>query len=207
VVSSSAKHEFDLSGGSLCLDFVNTVSDRVGEPREHLNAYADLLEFERQAGAMPTAEVEELAVEAAADPEHARSVTSHAVATREVVYRIVRAIATDAVPDDRDLEALNAVLVDGLAKARLVREGDAYRWSWAGDCSCLERPVWQVAHSAADLLASGRLDRVRLCGSDTCEWLFLDESRNRSRRWCDMSTCGNREKARRHYEKVKARTD
>ena len=88
-----------------------------------------------------------------------------------------------------------------------MREGDAYRWSWAGDCSCPERPLWQIAHAAADLLASDRLNRVRLCGSGTCEWVFLDESRNRSRRWCDMSTCGNREKARRHYEKVKGRTD
>jgi predicted RNA-binding Zn ribbon-like protein len=89
----------------------------------------------------------------------------------------------------------------------LVREGDAYRWSWAGDCSCLERPVWQIAHSAADLLASGQLDRVRRCGSDTCEWLFLDGSRNRSRRWCDMSTCGNREKARKHYRRAKESAD
>jgi predicted RNA-binding Zn ribbon-like protein len=203
VVTTEAAFEFDLSGGSLCLDFINTVSDRAGEPREHLNAYADVLEFAWQAGAMPQEEVEELAAEAKADPSHAARVTGHANRARESMYRIFRAVATGKVPQDPDLEALNAVLVEGLAKARLVREGNAYRWSWAGDCSCLERPLWQIVHSAADLLASGRLDRVRLCGSDTCEWLFLDESRNRSRRWCAMSTCGNREKARRHYQKVR----
>lgn len=207
MVIHSPEYEFDLSGGSLCLDFVNTVSDRLEEPQEHLNSYADLLEFTRQAGVMPPPEVEELAAEAERHPKRATDVTSQAVRTREVLYRIFRAISAGGTPSDRDLEALNGVLVQGLARARLIREGDAYRWSWAGECTCLERPLWQVAHSAADLLASGQLDRVRLCGSDSCEWLFLDESRNRSRRWCDMATCGNREKARRHYEKIRAQAN
>jgi len=203
----STAFQFDLSGGALCLDFVNTLGDRLQEPEEHLRTYEDLLEFARQAGSMPEPEVVELATEAAAAPEHAERATAQAVRTREVLFRIFRAIAARQRPRDSDLDALNSVLVEGLAKARLVREGDHYRWSWAGDCSCLERPLWQIAHSAADLLASGRLDRVRICDSDSCEWVFLDESRNRSRRWCDMSTCGNRAKARRHYEKVKSQTD
>ena len=207
MVTTEAKFEFDLSGGSLCLDFINTVSDRAGQPEDHLHAYVDLLEFARQAGGMPAGEVEELATEAARDPAAAHCIAAAARVAREVMRRIFRAIADGGAPSDADLETLNSVLVEGLAKARLVREGVAYRWSWAGECSCLERPVWQIAHSAADLLASGPLDRVRLCGSDTCEWLFLDGSRNRSRRWCDMSTCGNREKARKYYRKAKERTD
>jgi predicted RNA-binding Zn ribbon-like protein len=204
---TSTAFEFDLSGGALCLDFVNTLGDRLDEPKEHLRSYEDLLEFARQAGSLPEPEVAELASEAAAEPEHAERTTAEAVRAREVLFRIFRAIAAGQRPRDSDLDALNSVLVEGLAKARLVREGDHYRWSWAGDCSCLERPLWQIAHSAADLLASSRLDRVRVCDSDTCDWLFLDESRNRSRRWCDMSTCGNRAKARRHYEKVKSKGD
>lgn len=199
--------EFDFSGGVLCLDFVNTLGDRPAEPVEHLRAYGDVLEFARQAGALPEPEVAELAAEAEADPGHAERTTERIVRTREVMYRIFAAVAAEEAPRDEDLEDLNSVLVEGLAKARLVREGNSYRWSWAGDCSCLERPLWQIAHSAADLLASGRLDRVRTCDSETCDWLFLDESRNRSRRWCDMSTCGNRAKARRHYERVKASAD
>jgi len=204
---NTATFQFDLSGGALCLDFVNTLGDRTNEPAEHLREYGDLLEFARQAGALPEPEVAELAAEAAAEPHHARRTTSEAVRAREVLYRIFRAIAAEERPRDADLDALNAVLVEGLAKAHLVREGDSYRWSWAGDCSCLERPLWQIAHSAADLLASGQLDRVRVCDSATCEWLFLDESRNRSRRWCDMKTCGNRAKARRHYERAKVDAD
>ena len=203
MVTTEPAPEFDLSGGDLCLDFINTLADRTGTPRESLTAYADLLEFARQAGRMPEPEVGDLAAEAAADPAGASRVMVRAVRTREAMYRVFGAIARGEEPEDADLEALNAVLVEGLAKARLVRQDGSYRWSWAGDCSCLERPLWQVAHSAADLLASGRLDRVRVCDSATCEWLFLDESRNRSRRWCDMATCGNRAKARRHYERQK----
>ena len=205
MVISEIAFQFDLSGGNLCLDFVNTVSDRVQVPEEHLTTYVDLLAFTGQAGDMPSPEIEDLRVEAARDPAHSRQVFERAGFLREAMYRIFRAIAEGEVPEDSDLESLNAVLVEGLAKARLVRDGDAYRWSWAGDCSCLERPLWQIAHAAADLLASGQLDRVRLCGSESCEWLFVDESRNRSRRWCDMATCGNREKARRHYRKYKSK--
>lgn len=199
--------EFDLSGGALCLDFVNTLSDRTAEPDEHLRTYGDLLEFARQAGALSNTEVAELAAQAEADPDYGERTTARAVRTREALYRIFRAIADESVPRDEDLESFNSVLVEGLAQARLIREGNSYRWSWAGDCSCLERPLWQIAHSAADLLASGRLDRVRVCDSETCQWLFLDESRNRSRRWCDMATCGNRAKARRHYERARATAD
>jgi predicted RNA-binding Zn ribbon-like protein len=59
--------------------------------------------------------------------------------------------------------------------------------------------LWPIAQSAADLMTSDKRNSVRQCGADDCAWLFLDESRNHSRRWCDMKTCGNRQKARRHY--------
>jgi len=68
----------------------------------------------------------------------------------------------------------------------------------------LERPLWEIAHSAADLLTSGDQERVKECASTTCEWVFLDKSRNRSRRWCDMSDCGNRAKARRFQARKRA---
>ena len=65
--------------------------------------------------------------------------------------------------------------------------------------------LWPVAWSAAELLAQGPLERIRECpGQDTCGWLFLDLSKNASRRWCDMRVCGNRAKARRHYERTLA---
>ena len=58
-----------------------------------------------------------------------------------------------------------------------------------------------VLWSAGDLLAGSRLDRVRRCANPECGWLFLDDSRAGKRRWCSMSSCGNRAKARRHYHR------
>jgi predicted RNA-binding Zn ribbon-like protein len=205
MVSSETRYEFDLSGGHPGLDLINTVSERTGDPVEHLLEYADLLAFARQSGGIPDEEIVELTAAAQAAPRQADRTLAQAVRLREALYRVFRSIAAGGIPDDADLDSINSVLCEGLARARLVRTEQAYRWSWAGDCSCLERPLWQIVHAAADLLTSPDLERVKLCGADTCEWLFLDESRNRSRRWCDMSTCGNREKARKHYRRVKER--
>jgi len=48
------------------------------------------------------------------------------------------------------------------------------------------------------LTSSQRLNQVRQCRGDNCGWLFVDGSKNHSRRWCDMRDCGNRAKVRRH---------
>jgi predicted RNA-binding Zn ribbon-like protein len=80
----------------------------------------------------------------------------------------------------------------------------SYRWEWSG--RELATPLWGIARSAADVLTSeADRGRVRECGSDNCRWLFVDTTRNRSRQWCSMQSCGNRQKARRHYQKVRAK--
>ncbi len=91
-----------------------------------------------------------------------------------------------------------------LARLRLVPGPDGLGWDWAADDRALDGVIWSVAHSAAELLTSERLDRVRECAESRCGWLFLDASRNRSRQWCDMKVCGNRAKARRHHARKKA---
>jgi predicted RNA-binding Zn ribbon-like protein len=77
--------------------------------------------------------------------------------------------------------------------------GDGFVWDWHEVDGVLELPIWIVARSAADLLVSSELERVRECAGEKCDWLFLDASRNQSRRWCDMAACGNRAKAQRNY--------
>ena len=116
-------------------------------------------------------------------------------------------VAADAVEVDytaaADLDALNATLARALPHLRIVPEADAYAWNWAGEEDALDSMLWPVARSAGDLLTSDELKRVGECQGDGCGWLFLDMSRNRSRRWCDMGDCGNRAKARRHYHRQK----
>jgi len=174
--------------GSLCLDFVNTVDPRHATPREErLPDYAAVLDWARQAG-----------LEASPLPAAAASrAHEEAIALREMLYAIFGAVAHGDPPPEDALRHLN----DELARRpRQITEG----FAWAHSRDVLEPIVW----SAAELLTSGPLERVRECGGDddTCGWLFLDTSRNGSRRWCDMRTCGNRAKARRHYRRVASGT-
>jgi predicted RNA-binding Zn ribbon-like protein len=204
---SPAAYAFDLSGGAVCLDFVNTLGNRAGpEPREeHLASYADLVEFGRQAGTLPAAAAEALAKAARARPEEADRVLARAIDLREALQRIFGPLARDERPDERDLAGLNAELGPALSNARVSKRADGYALAWddpVGAGPRLDAPLWPVAHSAMDLLLEADLSRIGECESDTCGFLYLDTTKNRSRRWCDTRICGNRARVRRHRRRV-----
>ena len=123
---------------------------------------------------------------------------------REAVWAVFSALASGDVPRDSDLALIGDAAAAGAARSRLVYDRDGVGWSLPSDSDELERPLWEIARSAAELLTSGEHDRIKECASTTCEWVFLDRSRNHSRRWCDMSDCGNRAKARRFQAKKHA---
>ncbi len=203
--TASGAVALSLIGGRLCLDFANTVGSHAGEhPNEYLRSYRDLVAWSRHAGILTDAEERHLLEAAEGRPGEAGVVLERAVALREAIYRIFSAVAAGRVPDEADLETLNVALARALVHARIVPAGDGFAWAWRDEQGALDRMLWPVARSAADLLTDGELDRVRECANDTCGWLFLDLSRNRSRRWCDMRDCGNRIKARRHYQRRRA---
>eukprot|EP01034_Spumella_vulgaris_P002330 gene2330-3033_t len=126
-----------------------------------------------------------------------------ALALRETIHRLFDAVARGKTPAGRDFEELNAALANAPARTALKREKDGYDWYLdlrTGTALALLAPVlW----SAGDLLASAKLAKVRRCANPECLYLFLDESRAGKRRWCTMSSCGNRAKAKRHYHKSK----
>jgi predicted RNA-binding Zn ribbon-like protein len=103
----------------------------------------------------------------------------------------------------RDLEALNQALAQAPARRALRRGRGGYEWEVNGKSGTALALLAPILWSAGDLLAGPRLDRVRRCANPECGWLFLDDSRAGKRRWCSMSACGNRAKARRHYHKSK----
>ena len=193
----------ELLGGALCLDFANTVGNhKASQPSEHLAGYADWVAWSQHVGALSPAQARRLLAESARHPAEAKEAFRHATELRETIYRIFAAIAEDASPKSADLDRLNGALARGLVHARIITTPEGFRWDWTEE-DALDRMEWLVARSAADLLTSGNLDRVRQCGDAECGWLFIDTSRNRSRRWCDMNDCGNRAKARRHYRRVR----
>jgi len=190
-----------LRGGRLCLDFANTVDWHAGAQygQEYLTTYAELIAWGHHAGILAEDEAHALLEAAASQPERAQAALDQAIALREVIYRVFSARAHGRPTDAGDLAALNAALVGAYAHLRLRAGEPRFFWAWEPDGAALDRMLWPVARSAAELLTADELARVRECASDSCGWLFLDTSKNRSRRWCDMAGCGNRAKARRHY--------
>jgi predicted RNA-binding Zn ribbon-like protein len=200
--------EFDLSGGILCLDFANTVGKRKmpGQTAENLPEYSDFVAFAKQSRVVTPQHARELLAAGLIHPKEATQVLRAAVVLREAVYRVFAAIPNRRLVQPKDVKVIEQFATEATRHRRMVGTGRSYRWEWrrdANDKEMLSYILWPIAQSAAELLTSERIRSVRECWAETCAWLFLDESRNHSRRWCDMSVCGNRQKARRHYERVK----
>jgi predicted RNA-binding Zn ribbon-like protein len=205
VAKNLAEFEFDLTGGQLALDLANTVSRR-GDParrKDHLETYRDLIAFARQSGVMSARQAGELIAYGEQHGAQARRTFQQTIRLRETVYEVFSAIARGKSPSAEDLNLLGNFAREALRHRSLARMNGGYRWEWqAKEGTPLDRVVWPMAQAAADLLTSDDVKIVRWCEAPDCEWLFLDHSRNRSRRWCDMTTCGNRQKARRHYQRA-----
>jgi predicted RNA-binding Zn ribbon-like protein len=203
VGNNRRERRFKLRGGVVCLDFVNTAGSRLTDrPSEYLLSYEDLLDWGRQAGLLAPEKTEDLSRQAALDPEGARETLSRALTLREAIHRLISWAVAGEAKDESDLSALNRELSIALSRLRVIPAGGAYGWGWDRSQddggSLLDSPLWPVAQSAAELLTSPKLARVKVCAGEGCGWVFLDESRNGSRRWCDSRDCGNRERVRRH---------
>jgi predicted RNA-binding Zn ribbon-like protein len=196
-----------LRGDWLCLDFANTVDDRhTDHVVDHLAGYADLVRWGWHAWLLTDTERDRLLAVGEASPEEAAAVFAHAIELREAIYRVFAAIASGSAPPPDDLGTIAAAHVTALRHARLVRDGECFEWVFA-DEPALDRPLWPIVHSAVELLTSHRLERVKQCpGCDDCNWLFLDTSKNGTRRWCTMEGCGSRAKMRRQYARRKGAT-
>ena len=194
---------FEFTGNHLCLDFTNTVQDRSTSPRELLNSYSDLLLWGQGAQILTEDEAERLREEAARDTREAKAVLQRAIDLREALYRIFFAVTRDSSPAQADLHTLNSEFSKAMSQACIVPTKDSFALDWTGKEKALDRMLWTLARSAADLLTSAELDDVRVCAAEDCNWLFMDTSKNHTRRWCDMKSCGNRAKARKHYTQKK----
>jgi predicted RNA-binding Zn ribbon-like protein len=189
-----------LIGGALCLDFVNTVEDYRGEPpHDHLSNYTELVAWSRHAAILTPRLAEQLTLVAARRREEAGRVHLRALALRATLHRLFTAQLVHHNPQAGDLAALNKILPQALSQGWIRSTENGYTWDWTAREDDLAQMLYPIARSAGDLLTSDNLGRVRECEDDTCGWLFVDTSRNHSRRWCSMEDCGNRAKARRHY--------
>ena len=197
---------FDLSGGHPALDLVNTLDDRFDPdgPLELLADYGDLLRFARQAKLLDPRQAKVLARTVSADA--GRQVLRSARELREALARALYGTLEGRPPAAGDVAALERHFHHANRQRKLRWQstndpagGAAMSWHWDGNEPHAELPLWMLAAAASRLLLADGLHQVRACGAETCRWLFLDTSKNHTRRWCNMKVCGNRMKARRFH--------
>lgn len=202
--SEKEKHIFDLIGGSISLDFVNTQTgykDKLTPTADYFNSYADLLGFAQQSGLITPAQEEKLAAVAATKPTQADAVLTKAKVLRLAIRRMFNAADDKQQLNKNILAHFNAELAEAMSHAQIAPNESGFAWSFQPAPGNLESILWPVIKSAADLLVSDKIARVHECAGDTCGWMFIDTTKNHSRRWCDMRDCGNTVKARRFYSK------
>lgn len=200
--------ELGLLGGHPALDYVNTLDwrDRPAEEggaRETLVSYDALLAWCRRCGIIGAATATELERQAFQAPDQAAAVLAEAVALREALHNLAMATRQGKAAKPADLDILNRCLLRYPEGRTVAPAGQGFAWKFHGDGIALGSPLGAIARIGAELLVTAEPASIRCCAGPGCGWLFHDTSPNKRRRWCSMESCGNRAKARRHYQRVK----
>ena len=195
---------FSAPKDDLCLAFANTLCWR-GRPKpsEGLGGIEDLLRWLAETANIPAGAIEMAASRLDRRPAEANTLFGAAIEMREAIYRIFAACAASEPVSNKDLALLNGALGEAPPREKLAQSDRGFAWEAKEVPISAAGLLAPVLWSAADLLTHADRRRVRRCANDACLWLFVDESKAETRRWCDMSSCGNRAKSRRHYLKTK----
>jgi len=200
---------FQYIGGDPALDLVNTVDwTSRGPEQDRLTDYGRLTHWAEGAGILSPKAASSIRAQAQAKPREAEAAYRNALRVRGVLAELFRAIAAGESAGDA-LDDFNRFLGHALERMRVTpatakrRPGPALQLGWRDVGESLDSIIWQVVWSAASLIVSEEASRIRICGGTDCGWMYVDRSRNKLRRWCQMETCGTREKSRRRYERVR----
>ncbi|MFL6602666.1 MAG: CGNR zinc finger domain-containing protein [Steroidobacteraceae bacterium] len=195
----AATAPFNLCAGHPVLDLVNTLDNRfrADGPTELLPNYAALLSFMEQTGLLPPAQLR--AASRRTDAAEAERATDSARELRELAANVLYAVAAGSDPQPTDVRKLARHLQSARQQQELLWSAESkFVWEWTAAAQTeAALPVWILSLQTSALLTSAAMSSLRTCGCETCRWLFLDTSKNHTRRWCDMKICGNRMKARR----------
>ncbi|MEO8396776.1 MAG: ABATE domain-containing protein, partial [Chloroflexota bacterium] len=167
---------------------------------EFLRSYTSVLAWCWRNRLIDDAEMERLNTLSVDRSAEAEAAFNQAVELRETIHRLCRAVISSDSPAAADLDFLNQTLANVQPQRRLEANDQGFAWAWV-QSDDLAHILAPVVLAAADLLTSDELQRVRQCPN--CGWLFVDTSRNHSRRWCSMDFCGSKLKSRRQYERRK----
>jgi predicted RNA-binding Zn ribbon-like protein len=192
----------ELVGGAPCLDFANTVNSRQTPEHDYLMQYPDLIGWANKLGILSSTQTSKLQKRAKQNGGDAESALDAARTLRELLYRLFSNAAKGSEPDKKDMETFVAVYGKSISHAQLTKDDNHYIAKW-NVVETFDTVLWPIIHSAGELLLSDELGQVKECPG--CGWLFLDTSKNQSRRWCSMNTCGARDKMRRYHKRQRAK--
>lgn len=200
--------KFQIIAGEIALDFINTLDNRPIPERqkELLPTYQHLAAWAEQAGAIPHSRYASLVRQAEIRPDEAAAALRKALELRECLYRMMESVLKKRPAPTEDLALFSDMLGEALSRVQLkrVRPGGGYQLEWDPGEPYLESVLWPIVRSASTFLTSPDLAYLRECGDSNCRWMFVDRSKNHSRRWCDMKICGNRIKARKFYHRQRS---
>jgi predicted RNA-binding Zn ribbon-like protein len=196
---NAVNYKYQFVGGNLALDFVNTVAYRADPERleDRLQTADQARQWAIQAGLPGRNAIHSRSAMAKADLRRVRDV-------REDLFAIFQAMAAAKPISTPALNRLARSLQSCRSKQTLVMQGREVGWVWDRSAGTVDFLLYPVLMAAVDLLISGAHGLVRQCAGEGCGWLFLDRSNAGKRRWCSMADCGNRNKARRHYQRTVA---
>lgn len=192
-------------GGNPALNFINTASAwSSGDPVDRLGGAGGFAEWAEIAGLISENGLARLKAEIARRPAAAAKVYEEAQDLRATLWRIFGAIAAGEAVGDDDLKTLSVWKARAAQSCEIVRVEGGFRRACCNSAPALERPLRLIVEAAEELLLDGPLDRLHMCGGETCEWLFVDLSKNGRRRWCSMATCGNDAKVKKFRQRNKS---
>nr|WKN34136.1 CGNR zinc finger domain-containing protein [Tunicatimonas sp. TK19036] len=193
----------EMDGGWLCVDYVNTVRNRFEHPQHnYLTDYQSLIVWFLRKNLITKEEASRLRSYADKHLSEKENAYQRAIEIRETLYQVFRAIIHERAPNALAMEQLNSYLREAYDALKIeIDAPKVIREAWVKMPNLLQFPLNPIVKSAHDLLMSDLLHRLKEC--QNCGWLFLDKSKNGSRRWCNMQTCGSSTKAKRYYNKVK----
>jgi len=187
-------------GGVLCLDFVNTINSRRESEYDYLQTYSNLTEWAVKVGILTTPRCNRLLNLAEQDTKTSENTLRNALMLRELLYQLFSKLARRSKPNPEDLGTFIGFYAEAISHSTFIKKGGSFVVAWPTDES-LESVLWPILYSAGQLLLAKELIRIKGCPN--CGWLFLDTSKNQSRRWCSMNTCGARDKMRRYLHRTR----
>ncbi|MBI3790996.1 MAG: ABATE domain-containing protein [Gemmatimonadetes bacterium] len=191
--------------GRLWLDFVNTDDEHHGRRTEHLRDFGAWARWLHEAGVLDLERTQGLERRAQEQPMGAQAALVDARRVRNALRTLAERGATQERARDAAVAEINRILERSSGTRRLEAGAHGFARTFRTGGDVFGGLLLAVVESAADALVAGEVARVKRCGAAGCARVYLDETRNHSRRWCTMADCGNRAKAARHRARQQAR--